>query len=107
MDRHERFVNRDERFVDRHARLNDGYYQEERYIDRDNLRSLSDSVLDLRGTFDRLRSCEEIVAEADQMEEEDKTSPTTASLHTLRSNLDSETVSFLTNLKFDEKIEEV
>jgi hypothetical protein len=100
MDRHERFVDRHERFVD-------GHYQDDRYVDRDNLRSLSDSVLDLRGTFDRLRSCEEIVAEAGQMEEVKDNSPTTASMYTLRSNLDSDTVSFLTNLKFDDKIEEV
>jgi hypothetical protein len=107
INRHERFVHRVERFVDRHARFIDGCYQEERYIDRDNLRSLSDSVLDLKGTFDRLRSSKEIVAEAGQMEEEDKTCPTTSSLYTLRSNLDSETISFLNNLKFNEKIEEV
>ena len=87
-ERHERFIQNQDHARDYHRRL-------------------SDSVMDLRGTFDRLRSCEEIAADSGSLEEVKDTSPTTASLNNLRSNLDSETVNFLTNLKFDEKIEEV
>ena len=90
----------------RHLQRHERFIQSQNHAN-DYHRRLSDSVMDLRGTFDRLRSCEEIAADSGSLQDVKDTSPTTASLNNLRSNLDSETVNFLTNLKFDEKIEEV